>query len=407
VTAPASATHRTAGTRDTLWLPGADGTIALHTVRPRSEAFELAAGLAGSAPTSRSVYAAGHVVADPFADPSDQGTARAIDWEITLEFRHHLWSLGLGVAEAMDTAQRGNGLDWSLARRLIRRSAAEARTVGGSIVAGAATDQLEAAQTHTLDQIADAYLEQITWIRESGALPVIMASRQLAASARSREDYEVVYDEVLRQAGGPVFLHWLGEAFDPSLRGYWGTTDLDVATTTVLDIVGRHAATIAGIKISLLDAQREIDLRRLLPEGVLMHTGDDFNYVELIRGDDQGHSHALLGVFDAVAAPARAALACLDADDAEGFTRILEPTVPLARLLFAAPTSAYKTGVVFLAWLNGHQSHFRMLAHAEAQRSVPHLAQVFALADLGGVLADPELAVHRMRQFLAVAGVDR
>jgi hypothetical protein len=406
ITAPTTgaAGHAAVGSRSALRLPSADGSLMLHTMSPRSDAFDIAAS--GTAPTSRSVYAAGHVVANPFADPSDQGTARAIDWDMTMAFRHHLWSLGLGLAEAMDTAQRGNGLDWLLARELIRRSSAEASTVGGRIVAGAVTDQLTPGLTYPLTEIVDAYLEQITWIRDTGAVPVVMASRHLAASAGNPEDYETVYDEVLRQADGPVFLHWLGEAFDPSLRGYWGTTDLDGATETVLDIIGRHTSKIAGIKISLLDAQREVDLRRRLPEGVLMHTGDDFNYADLIRGDEQGHSHALLGVFDALAFPARAALARLDAGDADGFTHILEPTVPLARLLFAAPTSAYKTGVVFLAWLNGHQDHFRMIAHAETQRSVPHLAQVFAHADRGGALADPDVAVHRMRQFLAVAGVD-
>jgi hypothetical protein len=233
-----------------------------------------------------------------------------------------------------------------------------------------------------------------------------MGSRHLAATATTREDYHTVYDEVLRQVEGPVFLHWLGEAFDPALRGYWGSTDLDVATETFLELTHRHADKVTGVKISLLDEHREVALRRRLPANVLMHTGDDFNYVPLIAGDADGHSHALLGAFDAIAAPARAALARLDVGDAAGFKGILEPTVPLARLLFELPTSAYKTGVVFLAWLNGHQSHFRMLGHAEVQRSVPHLAQVFAAADLAGALADPDLAVHRMRAFLAVAGIE-
>ncbi len=387
-------------------LPDTDGNLTAYTVGDRSEAFALVDALpAGSAPTSRSVFAAGHVVANPLADPAEQGRERAVDWDATLAFRRHLWSLGLGLAEAMDTAQRGGGLDWRLARELIRRSGAEAAAVGGRVAAGAVTDQLDPTAIAGLDQIIDAYLEQIAWIRDQHAIPVVMASRQLAAVAQSADDYRHVYGEVLRQAGGPVFLHWLGEAFDPSLRGYWGDTDLDVAADTVVELIAAHPDTVTGIKISLLDAQREVDLRRRLPPGTLMHTGDDFNYVELIRGDEVGHSHALLGIFDAVAVPARAALSRLDIGDVDGFTRILQPTETLSRHLFAAPTYAYKTGVVFLAWLNGHQDHFRMINHAETQRSVPHLAEVFRLADQGGALADPDLAVRRMRQFLAVAGV--
>ena len=390
----------------TISLPAPDGTLTPHVIGPRSAAFDLAAAAGGRSPVSRSVYAAGHVVANPMAGPADQGTSESVDWDATIAFRRHLWGLGLGVADAMDTAQRGGGLGWSLARELIGRSGAAAKASGGRIVCGAVTDQLDPGRLWTTTDLVGAYLEQVEWIVASGATPVLMASRHLAASARSAEDYAAVYDEVLRQTAGPVFLHWLGEAFDPSLRGYWGSTDLDAAAETFLGIVRAHAAKIGGVKISLLDAEREVQLRRRLPEGVLMHTGDDFDYVPLIAGDDDGHSHALLGVFDAIAAPARAALVRLDEGDRAGFAEILEPTVPLARLLFEAPTSAYKTGVVFLAWLNGHQDHFRMVAHAETQRSVAHLSQVFARADEAGALADPELAAHRMRSFLAVAGVD-
>jgi hypothetical protein len=393
-------------TSGTLLLPGPDGTLTPHAPGPRSEAFDLASAVRGRPPRTRSVYAAAHVVANPFAEPAEHGTSTAIDWDATLAFREHLWSLGLGVADAMDTAQRGGGLDWPLAKELIRRSGSAARARGGSILCGALTDQLDPARQWSSTQLVDAYLEQASWIREHAGTPVLMASRQLAASARSADDYQLVYDEVIRQTEGPVFLHWLGEAFDPSLGAYWGSTDLDEAAETFLALVHRHEDRVEGVKISLLDAQREIDLRRRLPASVLMHTGDDFNYVPLIAGDEQGHSHALLGVFDALAAPARAALALLDDGDVEGYRRLLEPTVPLARHLFASPTSAYKTGVVFLAWLNGHQSHFHMLAHAENQRSVTHLAEVFRLADRAGALADPDLAVRRMRAFLAVAGVD-
>lgn len=391
-------------TTGSLLLPEPDGTLAVHRVGDRSASFDVHFG--GTSPTSRSVFAAGHVVADPLAEPAAQGAADAIDWDATLAFRHHLWNLGLGVAEAMDTAQRGNGLDWPLARRLIRRSGTEAAAVGGHLVCGAMTDQLAPNGIWTKDDLSRAYLEQVEWIQDSGAVPVLMASRHLAAIARTAEDYAEVYDAVLSQTDAPVFLHWLGEAFDASLRGYWGSEDLDLAGESFLDIAERHSAKISGVKISLLDAQREIQLRRRLPEGMLMHTGDDFNYVPLIGGDEQGHSHALLGVFDALAAPARSALAHLDSGDTAGFADLLEPTVPLAHHLFASPTAAYKTGVVFLAWLNGHQEHFRMVAGAETQRSVPHLARVFALADAAGALADPDLATVRMRQFLAVAGIE-
>ncbi|CAM3508206.1 dihydrodipicolinate synthase family protein [Nocardioides zeicaulis] len=401
----ANASSRT-GTMEPLLLPASDGTLTPYRLRPRSEAFN--AELTGK-PATRSVYAAAHVVANPFVDPTDRGTANEIDWNATMAFRRHLMSLGLGVADAMDTAQRGGGLDWTLAKTLIQRSGAEARAMGGNLVCGALTDQLAPGQIWPLEQLVDAYLEQATWIRECGGVPVLMASRHLAAAAASVADYERVYDDVLRQVDGPVFMHWLGEAFDPSLRGYWGTTDLDAAADTFLAIIGRHSAKVAGVKISLLDEQREVDIRRRLPEGVLMHTGDDFNYVPLIAGDGpdgHDHSHALLGVFDALAVPARAALARLDDGDIGGFAAILEPTVPLARHLFTAPTSAYKTGVVFLAWLNGHQDHFRMVAGAELQRSVLHLTRVLTLADEAGALADPDLAHARMRSFLATVGIE-
>jgi len=387
-------------------LPDGSGGLTAHRVGPRSTAFELAAAARGHPSGARSVYAAAHVVADPMADPATQPTAAAIDWDATMAFREHLWSLGLGVADAMDTAQRGAALDWASAKELIQRSGAAATAVSGRLVCGALTDQLDSSRVWAAGRLVEAYLEQASWITVSGGTPVLMASRHLASAAATTEDYVTVYDEVLRQVDGPVFLHWLGEAFDPALRGYWGSTDLDEATETFLGIVQRHAGKVTGIKISLLDEHREVALRRRLPAGVLMHTGDDLNYVPLIAGDADGHSHALLGAFDAIAAPARAALARLDAGDTAGFTAILEPTVPLARRLFEAPTSAYKTGVVFMAWLNGHQKHFRMLGQAEVQRSVPHLAQVFAAADHAGALADPELAVHRMRAFLAVAGVE-
>lgn len=367
-----------------------------YSLSPRSAVHDLA----GPGPAaSRRAYAAAHVVVDPL-DP-----AAAIDWDATLAFRRHLWGLGLGVADAMDTAQRGAALSWPAARELIARSGAEARAVGGALACGAATDQLPTGPV-TLADVAAAYVEQAGWVRAAGGVPVLMASRHLAAVAAGPDDYTRVYDGVLSQLDGPVLLHWLGEPFDPAMRGYWGSTDLDAATDTVLDVIGRHAGRVTGIKISLLDAAREVAMRRRLPAGVRMYTGDDFHYDTLIAGDEHGHSDALLGILDAIAAPARAALARLDAGDTAGYAALLAPTVPLARLLFAAPTSAYKTGIVFLAWLNGHQRHFHMLGAAQGLRSVQHLAEVFRLADAAGALADPELAAHRMRAYLAVAGFE-
>lgn len=383
-------------------LPQPGGGSTGLTLRPRSTVHDLA-GL--GAPTSRMVYAAAHVVVDPMAD-TGPAAGTTIDWDATLHYRRYLWDLGLGVADGMDTAQRGGGLSWSQAKELVTRSGAEARAVGGALTFGAATDQLDCTLTWSLDELADAYLEEVTVIDDSGATPVLMCSRQLADAAKGSDDYLHVYDRVLSQTTTPVLLHWLGEAFDPLLAGYWGDPDLDIATGTVLDVMRLHPGKVSGIKVSLLDPDREIDLRRRLPEGVRMYTGDDFNYDVLIRGDDQGHSHALLGVFDAIAAPARAALAKLDKGDAEGFSEILSPTVPLARHLFEAPTSAYKTGVIFLAWLNGHQQHFHMLGGAESLRSVPHLVALFQLADEAGALCDPDLAVQRMRNWLVIAGFE-
>lgn len=355
-------------------------------------------------PRSRTAFAAAHVVADPLGGNAP-GAPAAVDWDATLAFRHHLWSLGLGVADAMDTAQRGMGLDWAATRELIVRSGAEARAVGGRLACGVGTDQLTDPAAGLAD-ITAAYEEQLAVVEEAGAQPVLMASRALAARARGPEDYLRVYGRLIAQAGRPVILHWLGEMFDPALAGYWGSADLDAATEAVLALIREHRAGIDGIKVSLLDAEREIALRRALPEGVRLYTGDDFNYPRLIRGDELGHSHALLGVFDPIATRAAAALHALDAGDLDRYDALLAPTLPLARHLFAAPTYHYKTGIVFLAWLAGHQSHFTMVAGAQSGRSVVHLVELFRLADAAGVLPDPDLAAQRMRRFLAVAGVE-
>jgi hypothetical protein len=347
---------------------------------------------------SRTVFAAAHVVADPAAGNAP-GAPAVLDWDATLAFRHHLWSLGLGVADAMDTAQRGMGLDWAATRELILRSGAEADSVRGPLCCGVGTDQLAAGSAHrTLGEIGDAYEAQLEVVEQAGAQPVLMCSRALASTARDPEDYAALYARILGQSGRPVILHWLGDMFDPALRGYWGSTDLDVATETVLAIIREHAPRIDGIKISLLDAGREIALRRALPEGVRLYTGDDFNFPELIAGDEHGHSDALLGVFDPLAAQAAEALGRLDAGDVAGFRSVLDPLVPLARHLFAAPTQYYKTGIVFLAYLSGRQSHFRMVAGQETGRDVAHLTTLYRMSLDAGILPDPELAAARFAQ---------
>lgn len=350
---------------------------------------------ADSAPfASRVAFAAAHVVADPHADSTS-----AVDWTATLRFRHHLWSLGFGVAEAMDTAQRGMGLDWPSARELIVRSGAEATAVGARIACGAGTDQLSGPAN--LAQVLAAYEEQVALVEQVGAQVILMASPALAAAATSPEDYLNVYGKLLAQTREPVILHWLGPMFAPALSGYWGSADLDVATGTLLELLRANANKVDGVKLSLLDADRERALRAALPEGVRMYTGDDFNYGELIaEGSD-----ALLGIFDPIAPVASAALRALDNGDTERYESLFAPTVELSRLLFAAPTYHYKTGVVFLAWLTGHQDHFIMVGGAQGARSVPHLARVFVLADRAGLFTDPDLAIARMQQLLSVAGL--
>ncbi|MEW2547275.1 dihydrodipicolinate synthase family protein [Streptomyces sp. NPDC047002] len=385
-----------------LLLPVAGGGLRPYTHRAEPAAF-LAAAAGGAPAASRTVLAAAHVVADPYADTTPDGSA-ALDWDATLAFRRHLWAHGLGVAEAMDTAQRGMGLDWAGAAELIRRSAAEARAVGGRIACGVGTDQL-APGAHSLAEVRAAYEEQLALVEETGAQAVLMASRALAAVAEGPDTYRETYAHLLRQADRPVVLHWLGPMFDPALDGYWGSTDLDAATATFLDVIADHPDKVDGVKISLLDAGREVAVRRRLPDGVRCYTGDDFHYPELIAGDEQGFSHALLGVFDPLAPLAAAALRVLDTGDAKGFGELLDPSVGLSRHLFEAPTRFYKTGVVLLAWLAGHQGHFAMAGHQQSARSLPHLARAYELADALGLFPDPALAAARMRSLLAVYGV--
>jgi len=377
-------------------LPTETGSIETYRLREPTQ-FEV-----NTNPKCRSVFAAAHVVADPLAE-NCLGASPVIDWEATLSYRQHLWSFGLGVAEAMDTAQRGMGLDWPATKELIRRSAQDAKTSGSPIVSGAGTDQLPANQRHSLKTIVEAYLEQCAWIEQHGAGIVIMASRALAAAAHSPDDYHRVYETLLDQTQDRVILHWLGPMFDPALTGYWGSPDLDSATVHFLSLLKKLQNKVEGVKVSLLDKDREIALRRELPCNIKLFTGDDFNYPELILGDEQGFSHALLGIFDGIARATSAALAALDRGDKNSFLDLLNSTVPLARHIFQAPTYYYKTGLVFLAYLNGHQSHFRMIGGLESARSVPHLVKLFKLADQAGLLRHG--AAERMQCFLNLAGV--
>lgn len=379
----------------TIELPLTEGQLTQYTL---CEAQSLPAS---SVPfSSRVAFAAAHVVADPNVDHTDRSKPVQLDWDATLAYRRHLWSLGFAVAEAMDTAQRGMGLDWPASQALIRRSIAEARAVGGVVACGAGTDHLPPSPARTVAEVIAAYEEQIGYVEGLGGQVIMMASRALAACAKSPDDYARVYNHILAQVKQPVIIHWLGDMFDPQLAGYWGSRDLTAAMETCLAILQENASKIDGIKISLLDAQREIVMRRRLPANVKMYTGDDFNYPELILGDEQGYSHALLGIFDAIAPVAAAAFHALDAGDTQRYCALLEPTVALSRHIFQTPTYNYKTGIVFLAWLNNHQAQFKMVATQESARSVQHLANLFVLADKAGLLCDPALAVKRMQHYL-------
>ena len=391
----------------TLTLPQAGGGLQPYALRGSAPAKAAA-----RRPFNRIAYSAAHVVADPLA-AVDPWLNCAVDWDATIAYRRHLWSLGLGVAEAMDTAQRGMGLDWPTSLELIRRSLDAAKDMPGALVAsGCGTDHLVLDEVKTVDDVIRGYEEQMEAIEKLGGKLIVMASRALARVAKGPADYERVYDRILRQARQPVVLHWLGDMFDPALAGYWGSPDVDRAMNTALGIIEAHAGKVDGIKISLLDKDKEIAMRRSLPAGVRMYTGDDFNYAELIAGDgvgsapNQQQSDALLGIFDAIAPAASAALGELAAGNIGQFHAILGPTVPLSRHIFAAPTRFYKTGVVFMAWLNGHQRHFTMVGGQQSTRSLVHLAELFRLADTANLLEQPELAVRRMKTLLTLHGVE-
>ena len=390
-----------------IQLPNADGRLETYTLQ----------GIAPLKPQAgvkfnRIAYSAAHVVANPLV-PHDPWLDCAVDWDATIAYRKHLWSLGMGVAEAMDTAQRGMGLDWPTSLTLIQRSLDAAKDVPGAFLAsGCGTDHLNLDNVTTVDEVIAGYEFQMAAIEKLGGKLIVMASRALARVAKSPADYERVYDRILSQAKQPVILHWLGDMFDPALTGYWGSSDIQQAMDTALGIIQAHASKVDGIKISLLDKDKEIQMRRRLPANVRMYTGDDFNYAELIAGDGQGahlvhqQSDALLGIFDAIAPAASAALGELAQGNLEKFHAILSPTVPLSRHIFKAPTRFYKTGVVFMAWLNGHQSHFTMVGGQQSTRSVIHLAELFRLADAANLLEQPELALHRMKAMLTLHGVE-
>ena len=391
--------HERTGQSLAIELPRADRSLDMFKLSaPRNFPARMAGKM------NRVAFAAAHVVADPLAD-CDPWLDAPIDWDRTIAFREHLWDLGFGVAEAMDTAQRGMGLSWPDSLELIRRSVAAAKPRNGVVFSGAGTDHLAPEAASGVDDVIRAYEEQIAAIEKVGGRIILMASRALARVGKSADDYAKVYDRILAQVREPVIIHWLGDMFDPALAGYWGTKDLDAAMKTAIGIINANAKKVDGVKVSLLDKDKEIVMRRQLADSVLMYTGDDFNYAELIAGDDKGYSHALLGIFDCIAPAASAALVALAANDRKTFDDILAPTVPLSRHIFRSPTRFYKTGVVFMAYLNGHQDHFTMIGGQESARSTLHLADIFRLADKAGLLRDPDLAIARMRLVLETRGV--
>jgi len=380
-------------------LPNADGTWRSVQLAAPVDWAEHPGGF-----VSRKVLAAAHVAADPFG-VNVPGAPAVVDWDATLAFRRELFRFGFGVAEAMDTAQRNMGLDWPAVQELVARSAAQAAACGARIASGAGTDHRD--DLTTLDDVTEAYAEQVAFVESTGSEVILMASRQLALVARDAEDYVRVYGRILEQVSRPVILHWLGDAFDPQLRGYWGSAEIDAATKTFLDLVHGHAAHVDGVKVSLLSADHEVALRAALPAGVRLYTGDDFNYPELIRGDGRQHSDALLGAFAAIAPAAATALAALDHGDLTAYDAAMAPTLPLSRHIFEAPTYHYKTGIAFLAWLNGHQRGFTMVGGLESARSATHLARIFELANDARLLLDPDLAAVRMQDWLRVHGAVR
>lgn len=357
---------------------------------------------------TRTAFAAAHVVSDPLRERSPWDTRPAVDWDTTLSFRSQLWDQGLGLAEAMDTAQRGMGVDWATALELIQRTmaAAKVHAMRPRVACGAGTDHVPLAELTSADAILAAYITQAEAIETAGGQLIIMASRAFPAVSAGSETYRRVYRHLIDGAAEPVILHWLGDMFDPALAGYWGSRDVAKASDFVLSLIAENPTKVDGIKISLLDQRHEESFRARLPEGVRLYTGDDFNYAPLIAGDGTHYSHALLGIFAAIAPAASQALEALAMGDKASFDRLLAPTVPLSREIFRAPTRFYKAGIAFLSWLNGHQRHFIMPAGFQSSRDIVHYASVFRLADQAGLLADPDMAERRMKVLLNLNGID-
>lgn len=386
-----------------MLLPTYDGTLQDYRLTgepltPRAPGVAL----------TRTAFAAAHVISDPLAERDPWSGRPAVDWEATLAFRVGLWDQGLGLAEAMDTAQRGMGVDWPTALELIQRTmvAAKAHPMRPRVACGAGTDHMALADLTSLLAITGAYRTQMQAIEAAGGQIILMATRALPAIKAGPEDYARVYDNLIEESAQPVILHWLGDMFDPALTGYWGAKDIATANGVVLDIITRHAAKIDGIKISLLDQAHEEAFRARLPKGVRLYTGDDFNYAPLIEGDGTHHSHALLGIFAAIAPAASQALEALAQGDSATYHALLAPTVPLSREIFKAPTRFYKAGIAFLSWLNGTQSHFIMPGGLQSARDIAHYAAVYRLADQARLLVQPDLAEKRMQSLLALHGID-
>jgi len=385
--------------------------LTLPTLDNRLEPYRLSGDAltprAPRVPLTRTAFAAAHVVSDPLRERDPWVGSPAVDWDNTLRFRHWLWDQGLGLAEAMDTAQRGMGVDWKTAKELIERTMKEAKAhpLKPRVACGAGTDQVALEDLRTTDDIIAAYSEQMAAIEAAGGQVILMATRALPAIGAGPEDYAVVYGKLLEQASEPVVLHWLGDMFDPALKGYWGSDDVAAASDAVLAIIESHASMVDGIKISLLDQAHEEAFRARLPEGVRLYTGDDFNYAALIEGDGKHFSHALLGAFAAIAPAASQALEALAEGDRETYHRLLAPTVPLSREIFKAPTRFYKAGIAFLAWLNDAQSHFIMPGGFQSSREITHYAAVFRLADQARLLSKPDVAVERMTLLLKLHGI--
>ena len=385
-----------------LTLPTYDGTLAPYALQgtpliPRAPRVAL----------TRTAFAAAHVISDPLAERSPWDTRPAVDWDATLAFRVGLWDQGLGLAEAMDTAQRGMGVDWATARELITRTmrAAKAHPLAPRVACGAGTDHVALADLRDAAAITAAYETQAEVIEAAGGQLILMASRAFTAIEADESTYHTVYRHLIDGARDPVVLHWLGDMFDPALAGYWGSHDVATASDFVLRLIAENPAKVDGIKISLLDQAHEEAFRARLPAGVRLYTGDDFNYADLIAGDGAHYSHALLGIFAAIAPAASQALEALALGDLPSYHCLLAPTVPLSREIFKAPTRFYKAGIAFLSWLNGTQRHFIMPAGLQSSREITHYAQVFRLADQAGLLTKPDLAEQRMASLLALHGL--